>query len=78
MKEKLENKIKKAVIDIKHAEYILISGDAGLFDAAEFIYTSTRFIDKFVLFIKYGIKDTSSSSFYPLCSQEEKWAYFKK
>ncbi|MBP2633201.1 MAG: hypothetical protein H6Q70_3829 [Firmicutes bacterium] len=49
MKEKLENKIEKAVIAIKHAEYILISGDAGPFDVAEFIYTSTRFIDNFVL-----------------------------
>jgi hypothetical protein len=48
----LENRIKKAVIAIKHAEYILISGGAGPFDAAEFIYTSTRFTDNFVLFIK--------------------------
>lgn len=79
MKEKLEDRIKKAVEAIKAAEYILIGGGAGLSDAAGLKYSGKRFTDNFEPFIeKYGMEDLYSSSFYPFNTQEEKWAYWAK
>lgn len=62
---------------IEQADFIVIGAGAGFFAAAGLTYSGERFTQRFQPFIqRYGMKDMYSAEFYPLETEEEKWAYW--
>lgn len=62
---------------IEQADFMVIGASAGFFAAAGLTYSGERFTQRFHPFIqRYGMRDMYSAAFYPLETEEEKWAYW--
>lgn len=61
------------------ADHVVIGAGAGLSAAAGLEYGGGRFADNFADFIrKYHVTDMYAATFYPFCTEEERWAYLAR
>ena len=71
--------LKKTKLLIDNADYVIIGAGAGLSTAAGFLYSGKTFDKYFADFKdKYGFNDMYSGGFYPLKTEEEKWAFWSR
>ena len=77
--EEYNLRILKAKQLLRNADYIIIGAGAGLSTAAGLKYSGENFEKNYSEFIeKYHFEDLYTATFYPLKTQEEKWAFWAK